>query len=191
MRLKSEWLFAAGIAAVGILALRSGDAMAGELNPAFTKYDDLFKRYGKQLGVPWRWIKAVAMVESNLGRAKSVARGLASPTDVEGSKSSDGKSWGIMQTTLTTAQELEGFVITESYLNNAENSIRLGTKYLAKMIARFGINDRESVIRAYNGGPGFKNTAQGKTLTPLYYAKFVSKLDEVLKLQPGNERALS
>lgn len=183
------WILSAGILGLAYFfrqPIASG-AQAAMNSPAFTRWDSVFQKMGRTYGVPWRWIKAVAMNESNLGQAKSVARGLAAPWDAEGSKSSDGLSWGIMQTTLATSRELEGSLVTEAYLNEPENSIRLGTKYLRKMIDRFGIRDRENVIRSYNGGPGWAKTKMGPTWTATYYAKFLANLATVMAKQPGDE----
>ena len=142
----------------------------------FNKFDDLFKKYGGQFGVPWKWLKAICMNESSLGKAKSVAVGLSNPNDIKNSVSSDGLSWGLMQVTLTTARALEGSVITAVYLNDPENSVRLAAKVCAENIERFGIDDRESVIRAYNGGPNFMNRAQARANTAIYYSRFITNL---------------
>lgn len=155
----------------------------------FTDYDPMFHAASAQYGVPWRWIKAVAWNESSIGTAPSVAYGILFPDAEDESKSSDGKSWGIMQVTLSTARGLDPDV-TVSRLNNPAYSILLGTKYLAQLIKRFGISDRESVIRAYNGGPGFRNTVAGQRDTPIYYDRFVSHLNQILDRQPGNEREI-
>jgi soluble lytic murein transglycosylase-like protein len=178
---KTLFLLGLGIVGLGVLGSK---AMADDSN--FFRYDSLFKKYGRQYSVPWRWLKAIAIVESDLGNAPSVRRGLIQPNDIEGSKSSDGKSWGIMQVTLTTARELRpGTTVSE--LNNPEISVSLAAMYLSRLIKIFGINDKESVIRAYNGGPGFRNTLLGKTKTPVYFAKFQAALAKVLEEQPGNE----
>lgn len=186
---KNEILILAGMAALAFLFKNEamGAVSAVTQSDDFYRYDSLFKKYGAQYGVPWRWIKAVSIVESNLGRAKSVARGIASPSDDEGSKSSDGLSWGVMQTTLETARKYGGAIVTAAWLNVPENSIKVGAAYLANSIRVFGKSDRESVIRSYNGGTGFKKTVLGQTVTPIYYAKFLAALNTVLTAQPGNE----
>ena len=183
-----ELIFFGAIAFL-ILSYKGGTVLADmsvQNDDGFYKWDALFKRYGKQYGVPWRWIKAIAWNESSLGTARSVALGLREPSNIEGSKSFDGKSWGLMQTTLATAREIQPNV-TEIDLNNPETSIRIGTAILARLIKRFGIDDRESVVRAYNGGPGFMKTVQGRTITPVYYSRFVDHIEQILERQPGNE----
>lgn len=130
---------------------------------SWTQYDALFKKYGAKYSVPWEWLKAIALNESSLGSAKSVARGIEMPTDIEGSKSSDGKSWGLMQVTLTTAKELDP-TATEVKLNNPEYSIGLGAQYVAKMGKRYSKADTrylEWTIKSYNQGPG--NTDKEKS----------------------------
>lgn len=170
-----------------VLILFSAKKVYGEeMTDDFTKWDYLFKKYGRTYGIPWRWVKAICMIESNLGRAKSVAHGLLYPNDIEKSKSSDGKSWGLMQTTIPTSRDFESNV-TASDLNDPETSVRIACKYLKSLVNRFGLKDRESIIRAYNGGAGFMSTNLGRTLTPVYYAKFKVALEKIMALQGGNE----
>lgn len=165
------------------VAVFSTKALAGESvkTDPFFQWDNLFRRYGARFGVPWRWLKAICIIESSLGKNPRVARGLASPTDAEGSKSSDGKSWGLMQLTLATARGLEGGSITVADLNNPERSVQLAAELLRQLIDTFGIENRESIIRAYNGGPRF-----GSATIP-YYNKFIAALADVMKRQPGPE----
>lgn len=179
-------LIAGTLSLLGLSKKDEIEAKVITILPDFEKYDYLFKKYGQSYQVPWRWLKAIAMNESSLGKAASVVRGLNNPNDIEGSKSSDGKSWGLMQVTLTTANELrKGTTVAD--LNNPEISIELAAKYINKMIGKFGLSDRESVIRAYNGGPGFRNTLQGQRDTPKYYNKFVVNLNAIMEKQPGKE----
>lgn len=140
----------------------------------FFEWDDLIKKYSNEYKVPFEWIKAVMLTESSLGQARSVKRGLENPSDVEGSKSSDGKSWGLMQTTIPTSRMFEPGV-TAVQLNDPETSIRIGVKYLAWLISKKGMNE-ELVIRSYNGGPGFLASEIGRNMTVLYYAKFTKNL---------------
>lgn len=122
----------------------------------WTKYDDLFHQEGDNNGVDWTWLKAFALNESNLGRAPSVARGISSPSDVEGSKSSDGKSWGLMQTTIPTAQGIDPAATPEK-LNDPSYSISIGAQYIAQLQSMFSSVDpryAEWVVKSYNQGPG-------------------------------------
>jgi len=157
----------------------------------FVKYDSLIKAKSKKYNLPWKWIKAVALNESRLGTASSVAWGLVHPSDIEKSKSSDGKSWGLMQLTLPTAREMVGAPITASYLNNAENSLELGARYLSQMynlgLKQSVVPAKEFMFRAYNGGPGFLKTNMGKVLTPIYYAKAVTNIGLINSRQGGDE----
>ena len=91
---------------ISIFLLRNPISSAGVAlmnRDDFTKWDDLLKKYSVQYKVPWRWLKVIILNESSNGNDRSVLRGLANPNDIEGSKSSDGKSWGLMQITLATA----------------------------------------------------------------------------------------
>lgn len=123
---------------------------------SFTRFDDLFRKYANLYSVPFYWLKAIAMNESSLGEAPSVKRGINDPTNIEGSKSSDGKSWGLMQVTLTTARDLDPSA-TQVKLNNPEYSVKLAAQYLRKLSGMFSVVDtrwEEWVIKSYNQGPG-------------------------------------
>lgn len=146
----------------------------------WSKYDNLFKKYAVQFKVPWRWLKAIAIVESSLGDAASVKRGLENPNDVQGSTSGDGKSWGLMQVTLPTAKGLEGRTVGVAELNNPDFSVYLAAKLVRQLINTFGL-DKEKVSRAYNGGPKYG------ALTLPYWAKFQTALATVMAKHPGNE----
>lgn len=125
-------------------------------DPSWTRFDSLFKKYGEKHKVPWQWLKAIALNESDLGRERSVKRGLEKPYDIEGSKSFDGLSWGLMQVTIRTARELDP-TATEVKLNNPEYSINLGAMYISKVSRYFSTLDpryTEWVIKSYNQGPG-------------------------------------
>lgn len=181
--------FIFGAVAVGLLAIFRDpiqetveEFVATERNKAF---DPLFKKYGKIYDVPWEWLAAIAENESRTGRERSVARGLASPADVDGSKSSDGKSWGIMQVTLTTARDMDKSA-TEIKLNNPEYSVNLAAQYLKKLSSLFSKLDlryREWVIKSYNQGPGNtrKEIASGKGFADEYYARFERNLKKILE----------
>lgn len=148
------------IMAFGILTFlaMSGGAMAknrveDELtagSDAFTRWDPLFQKYGAAYGVPWPMLKAIAMNESSLGTAPSVARGLAAPNDIEGSKSSDGKSWGLMQLTLPTARDYMD--VTQADLNNPDLSVELAAMFLSDLQRQF--DSEEYVVKSYNQGAG-------------------------------------
>lgn len=142
-----------------------------------TTYDSLFQKAGAKYAVPWLMLKRICMIESSIGRAASVKRGLENPYDVEGSKSFDGKSWGIMQVTLTTAKDLDPSASVER-LNNPAYSVDLAAKYLAWLMTRFPRTDsrfEEWVVKSYNQGPG--NTAKeragsGTDYAGQYWAKY-------------------
>lgn len=167
-----------GLGAIALMAANKKQEPK-ERDPFF-EWDSLIRKYADQYKVPFEWVKAVMMTESSLGQAKSVKRGIENPQDIEGSKSSDGKSWGLMQTTIPTARMFEPGV-TAVELNEPETSIRLGVKYLAWLISKKGMNE-ELVIRSYNGGPGFLASERGRNMTALYYAKFVANL-KLLRLK--------
>lgn len=133
----------------------------------FFRFDNLFKKYASEYGVKnWLWLKAICMNESSLGSYPSVAHGLLYPWDIEKSKSQDGKSWGIMQVTVTTAQTMDPSADAVK-LNNAEYSVKLGAWYISKLQKMFAQSDPrylEWVIKSYNQGPGnTKKEMQGSS----------------------------
>ncbi len=131
------------------------DAIA-PLTSDWNRFDDLFRTAEATYGVDWTWLKAFCLNESDLGRAVSVARGLSDPTDVDGSKSSDGKSWGLLQVTLKTAKGLDSQA-TEEKLNDPSYSVNLGAKYISQLKKMFRTDDPryvEWVVKSYNQGPG-------------------------------------
>jgi membrane-bound lytic murein transglycosylase MltF len=123
---------------------------------AWRKFDGMFKKHAGTYGLDWMWLKAICLNESSLGTYPSVALGLREPSNISGSKSQDGKSWGIMQVTLTTARDLDS-TATERKLNDPDYSIRLAALYLNRVKTMFLTIDprfEEWVIKSYNQGPG-------------------------------------
>lgn len=149
----------------------------------WTRFDADFKKWGEVYQIPWTWLKAIAMNESSLGSYPSVARGIASPKDIEGSKSQDGLSWGLMQVTIKTAKGLDASA-TEEKLNNPDYSIMLAAKYLKQLSTQFPKPDYryvEWVIKSYNQGPGNtrKEIASGKGYANEYWERFQRNLKKV------------
>jgi len=117
-------------------------------------FDPLFKAEAAKYGLNWKMLKAIAMNESSLGTHPSVARGLAFPSDVDGSKSDDGKSWGIMQVTVPTARDFDPTATAEK-LNNPAYSIKIAAQYLAWVLLQFKDDPRlEWIVKSYNQGVG-------------------------------------
>jgi len=171
-----------GIVGLGVVAKmsESNTIKSKKIIDPFFAWDNLIRKYSSTYGVPFEWMKAIMLNESNLGRAKSVAYGLRNPTDINGSKSSDGKSWGLMQLTLPTARMFES-AITEAGLNDPEISVRIAAKYLSWLMKKnfSPFSQIEFVVRAYNGGPGFMSTVAGRRDTREYYQKFLVNLAKV------------
>lgn len=123
---------------------------------SFRQYDSLFKRYGSRWGVDWKWLKAIAMNESSLGEARSVKRGIENPNDIEGSKSSDGKSWGLMQMTLPTLHDFDPDG-TAADLNDPEYSVDHAAQFMRWVMRQFNSSDarfEEWCVKSYNQGVG-------------------------------------
>lgn len=173
--------------AVILLSLKAVDTVQGlkmSMSDNWTRFDALFQKYGRKFNVNWKYLKAIAMNESSLGSVASVARGLEVPIDVEGSKSQDGKSWGLMQVTLGTAKDFDS-TATAINLNNPEYSIKLAARYLAHLQGRFNMLEMrwlEYVIKSYNQGPG--NTEKErkgliKGYAEEYWSRFQRNLERV------------
>lgn len=135
--------------------LMSRNAMSPEkISPTKNpdSFDELFKRYAALNGLEWKFLKTIAMNESSLGNHPRVKFGLNNPKDIEGSKSEDGLSWGIMQMTLITARDFDKNATAEK-LNNAEYSIKLASQFIASLKRQFGSKIRD-IAMAYNQGAG-------------------------------------
>ena len=153
---------------------------------SWTEYDSLFKKYGAEYNIDWRWLKAICLNESNLGKAKSVMIGLENPRDIENSKSSDGKSWGLMQVTVPTAKDFDLAANSEK-LNNPDYSVKIASKYLAWVKKQFSAyvnnpNYLEYVIKSYNQGVTNTKKEIAKTSSGFaqgYWDKFQKNLERV------------
>lgn len=134
-------------------ALMSKAASAAGIKPVnVTKFDDIFKKYAAKYNIDWKLLKTISMVESNLGENPRVKRGIENPTDIKGSMSEDGKSWGIMQLTVTTAKDYDS-TATEVKLNNPEYSINIAAQLISSLSRGFNENERD-IVMAYNHGRG-------------------------------------
>lgn len=145
--------------------------------PPSLDLDRLFVQYGTHYGVDWKVLKAICIIESNLGRAPSVARGLQNPNDVEGSKSSDGKSWGVMQVTIPTARDFDQNA-TPQKLNNPEYSVQIAARYIQWTQRQFSVLELrylEWVVKSYNQGVGNtskERAGQSQGFAHDYWTKF-------------------
>lgn len=117
----------------------------------YGQFDSLFKASGTKNNVPWMMLKRIAWIESKVGTYKSVAIGIKNPKDIKNSVSDDGKSWGIMQMTLTTMGDYDKTPTAEE-LNHPDISIELAAQHL-KMLRKLFTNERD-VIMSYNHGQG-------------------------------------
>ena len=122
--------------------------------------DAIFKKYAAQYGLDWLMLKSICANESSLGTHPSVVIGLNYPYDIEASKSSDGKSWGIMQVTIPTAQDFD-ISATPMKLNDPEYSVKIAAQFIAWLSIRYKTTDprrNEWIVKSYNQGVG--NTAK-------------------------------
>lgn len=120
------------------------------------KYDEMFLHWGGEYGVDPNHLKAIALNESNLGLVASVARGLSNPSDADGSQSSDGKSWGLMQVTLSTGSQYDPSISPQK-LNDPDYSISIAAHLFSDNMNQFAIVDTrwlEWVVKSYNQGVG-------------------------------------
>jgi len=118
----------------------------------WTKWDALMQSHCGAAQVPWLWMKAIMIDESSLGLNPRVARGLEYPDDIEGSKSEDGKSYGLLQLEPATAKDFD-IIATPQKLNNPDYSIAIGAKLLRRLFCALG-GVEEFVIKAWNEGQG-------------------------------------
>lgn len=124
--------------------------MSGNVN---NDYDYLFLKYGNKYGVDWKFLKRLAWIESKIGLYKSVALGIREPANIKESVSDDGLSWGIMQTTVSTANEyMKG--VTAMQLNNPEISISIGAQHVAFLKRNYPQFNERDLAMAYNHGQG-------------------------------------
>ena len=171
------------------------------------QFDDLFKAAAQKYALPdfkipafvldgvtygpyvlkgWQWLKVVCLKESTLGNHKKVARGLIAPTDVAGSTSEDGLSWGLMQVTLKTAREMDPSA-TEVKLNDPAYSIDLAARYVRTLRGYFDVSDprfAEWVAKAYNQGPGRTQKERAGTAASAaasYWTLFKGFIVEVMR----------
>lgn len=161
-----------------------------EKTDAWTRFDSLFKKYGSQYNIPWQWLKAFCLVESDLGRAKSVALGMREPSNIDGSKSSDGKSWGIMQVTLKTGSDFDKSITVEK-LNDPVYSVEIACKYISwtiNFLNKSSITQNnprwvEAIVKSYNQGVGNTvNEFSGKKgYANEYWLKWQKQLKRVIE----------
>jgi len=177
------WLLWGAIAALVVLAGGTKAVTAAQDSsmknlPAFNRFDSFFRKYGGISGIPFYVLKAICMNESSLGEAASVKRGIATPSDVEGSKSSDGKSWGIMQMTLPTAGDYDALVTPEK-LNNPEYSVMLAARFLKDLYKQWPASlprREEWIVKSYNQGAGnTRKESRGEIsgYAQVYWERFV------------------
>lgn len=180
---RREKLLLVGLAVTAGLVFFQREALAdvimsSSLKDNLKRWEPLFKAKASKYGLDWTWLAAIAWNESSLGSNSRVARGLEDPNDVEGSKSSDGLSWGLMQVTLKTAQGLRpGTTVAD--LNNPDVSVELAAKYLSQMLARYK-GDLARAVKAYNQGPG--NEDKRATYADEYLNRFTDHLGRVLEM---------
>lgn len=121
-------------------------------------FDPLYQKYATIYGLPWLWVKAFALNESSDGQAASVQRGLQNPSDANGSASTDGLSWGVMQVTLPTARHYDAQATAEK-LNDPEYCIDIACQLIRDLTLHFPIVmgyplRLEAITKAYNEGQG-------------------------------------
>lgn len=165
------WLI---ILAVGAVLYFNKEAIAGSIVTVQTEntsqsFDDIYKKYAAIYGLDWKNIKATAIIESNEGKHPSVSLGLQDP-DNESSVSEDGLSYGIMQVTISTANDFFPGT-TFSDLNNPDRCVKIAAAIMNRNAQTFPGN-LEYQVRAYNGGTGFLRTKRGQNDTPIYWQKF-------------------
>lgn len=154
-------LVLSGLAAlVGIFFVSNADASGtikiknmpdSNKNNEPSPYDSLFQDAATNNKIDWRMMKTISMVESLIGKERSVKSGINNPYDIPSSVSADGLSWGIMQMTVTTARDFDGLA-DPIRLNEPKYSIDLAARFIASLKRQFS-SDRD-IAMAYNQGAG-------------------------------------
>lgn len=120
-------------------------------------YEEVIVSASKQYGVDPNLIKAFIRTESSWN-PKAIG--------------DDGKSYGLMQVQLTTARETAGnSALTTAQLMDPTVNILVGTKYVAKQLARYPGN-KNAAFSAYNAGSALYSTSSpGKFVNQAYVDK--------------------
>lgn len=141
----------------------------------WNRLDARFKFHAAMNNLPpegWKWLKAIALIESDLGRNARVKAGLVSY---------DGLSWGLMQLTMPTANDYEKVTVPD--LNNEEINLRIAAKHFSRLYRKFQV--MEHAVKAYNQGEGNQakeiaarksGNMNGFAQAADYFAKFQKKL---------------
>lgn len=130
---------------------------AKDAKEKFYAYDDLFKHFAKTF--PWKWLKAIAKQESDLGQNSRVKNGEVSY---------DGLSWGLMQIAENVGSPKEIQIKGQGgpeKLNDPVYSIQKASQLVSYLNQKYGGNARK-VFLAYNQGE--INTDRGKDYTVNY-----------------------
>lgn len=145
-------------------------------------YDKFFQQYAPS-GISWTVLKRICMIESSLGENPRVKIGIQNPSDIKGSVSYDGLSWGVMQMRITTAKDFDP-AATEEKLNDPEYSIRLAGLYLNwarnyilknTSIDQSDARLTEFLVKSYNQGVGAtvnEINYSSKSYAQNYWSKF-------------------
>ncbi len=166
-----------GVILIGGILL-SSRAVARDTPPYLTQ----LKAVGNRYDLDWRLLAAIMWVESMWGRHPAVALGLKEPTN-PASVSDDGLSYGLMQITPATANRTR-VALGKTYgireLNNPAISIELAGRILAELRQYYFPNDVDGMIRAYNGGPGWRASGPAaQAMTADYLRKVSNKWAEL------------
>lgn len=171
-------LFALSLLGIGAFYMKPEDTIniftpTTQEEKDFVRYDSLYKLSGAKYNINWRWLKAIAYVESDNGKNIRVQLGQTSY---------DGLSYGLMQIAegIGSPKEisLKGFGGKEA-LNDPAYSIDIGAKLLSYLFNKY--KDTEKAFRAYNQGE--KNTDNNKDYTLNYSKKVFDKLDYIKRME--------
>lgn len=145
---------------VGVLAMGVKSQVNKTGFKYWNTYDSLFKKYASEYNLDWKMLKAIAINESSLGQDSRVEKR---------EWSSDGKSRGLMQLTVPTANDYE--LVDANGLDNPETSIRIAAKFLHDLTKTF-LTNTQKIVMSYNQGAG--NTLKGKMYALEYYTRWLN-----------------
>lgn len=162
-------LLAAGVAVFATRKASASEPDAEVVDASkWGRFDSAFQAAAAPYSYPWTWLKAICLCETLLGTDAYYLN--------HQQGSSDGKSWGLMQVTLSTGSDLAGYALTPEDLRNDGFSIELAAKYIGELYVDFD-GDRRNTIMSYNQGPG--NTRKGVTAAASYYDRWTRWLEKV------------
>lgn len=110
----------------------------------YSQYDDIFKKYEKEYGVPFFLVKAIAITENNDMDKNSVSKNTDGTRDI-----------GLMQINTSWIKNLPEEKLSVEKLKKPEHNIRVAFIILDDLIKKYGYN-WESIGKYHSSTPKYK-----------------------------------